>query len=390
MQGTYIDGGYTDLGYTLTLMFFSLSAIRTIVSPAEGPAGRDSAALEPDESEPVKGNLWLPNFGLLIAFALIIWTHFNPQVIDFTVASLVFGGIIVVLTAREVVAVRENASLYREQRQLTEVLSQARDDLERRVDERTCELEEANEALAQEVAQHRQTEAKLAATNQTLALEAAEHKQARAELQPSLTEKEVLLKEVHHRVKNNLQVVSSLLALQSRATLEAGARQALLESQARVRAMSLIHQKLYSSTDLARIDFGEYLQNLVEHLIAIYNADPDRISLRVEAMPVRLNIDSAMPCGLIVNELIANALEHAFPDDRKGFIYVRLAQDSDGRIEVSVRDDGVGLPEDLDVRRSRSLGLLLISTLASQLGAELRVECAEGAAFTLLFESSPP
>lgn len=209
-------------------------------------------------------------------------------------------------------------------------------------------------------------------------------------LRVSLTEKEVLLKEIHHRVKNNLQIVSSLLNLQSDSTPSRQTAALIHESQNRIRAMALIHERLYSSEDLTRITMADYLHDLVHHLFGSYRAYARGIRPDLAVSEVCMNIDTAIPCGLIINELVSNALKHAFPDGRQGEVQVRLqAAGANGYI-LTVADNGVGLPADLESRDSRSLGLQLVRSLVQQLDGKLAVERADGAAFTITFQESVP
>ncbi len=197
--------------------------------------------------------------------------------------------------------------------------------------------------------------------------EISERKRAEEQLKTSLAEKEVLLKEVHHRVKNNLQVISSLLHLQSKQIKDPETLSIFLESQHRVRSMALVHERLYQSEDLSGVDAAEYFRDLVSYLHRSYGATSGQVSLNVDVAPVSLGIDVAIPCGLIISELISNALKHAFPDGRQGQILVYLRMGQDGRCTLVVSDDGIGLPEDLDLERTESLGLHLVNRLVAQL-----------------------
>jgi two-component sensor histidine kinase len=249
-------------------------------------------------------------------------------------------------------------------KQQADSLRRAHDELEVRVRERTTELAGANAALKVEVAVRRQAEGKV---------------------RESLQEKEVLLKEIHHRVKNNLQVVSSLLRLQAAGIKDEATAALFYESQTRVRSMALIHEELYQAGNLARVDFASYLRRLLPDLARSYRADAsENVDLKIEAMDVSLPVDRAIPCGLIVNELITNALKHAFPNGRQGGIQVRLAAQSK-ETTLAVRDDGVGFPPDVDFRQSRSLGLQLVCTLANQLGGTINLERDNGTEFVITF-----
>jgi PAS domain S-box-containing protein len=213
-----------------------------------------------------------------------------------------------------------------------------------------------------------------------------ERKRAAEQLQASLREKETLLKEVHHRVKNNLQVISSLLSLQARQMTDAQSSIMLQESQSRVHSISLVHEKLYQAGDLARIDFGEYLEALAMHLVGTWSAEVAHISVRVRAIGIQLPVDVAIPCGLIVNELVTNALRHAFPDGRKGSVEVSVSREADCRLLLVVQDDGLGLSDGFELRRPGSLGLELVATLARQIRAELEIVRGGGTAVRLKFE----
>ncbi|MBI4512244.1 MAG: PAS domain S-box protein [Deltaproteobacteria bacterium] len=205
-----------------------------------------------------------------------------------------------------------------------------------------------------------------------------DRREAERQLQASLREKEVLLKEIHHRVKNNLQVTSSLLRLQSGTIQDERAREALAESQHRIRSMALVHEKLYRSRDLARVDLLDYTRSLATLLMSSLGTDERLITLTVVGNPVFLGVDAAIPCGLIVNELLTNCLKHAFPPGKKGEIEARimtLGNAPDGnRFLLSVRDNGVGMPGDVDARKEETLGLRLVSTLVDQLHGTLEVE----------------
>lgn len=207
-----------------------------------------------------------------------------------------------------------------------------------------------------------------------IAHDISERKRAETRLLESLREKDVLLKEIHHRVKNNLAVISSLFYLQGRHTHDAGTQEILRESQDRVRSMALVHESLYRSENLAGIDFADYAQSLCEQLLRTYSVT-DRFVLRTELVPVTLNIDQAVPCGLILNELITNALKHAFPHGAGGEIRVVLRDLAGGEYELSVCDDGAGLPQgmDLDGAGEATLGLRLIRSLSRQIDAHFEL-----------------
>ncbi|MBW4576629.1 MAG: amino acid permease [Aphanothece sp. CMT-3BRIN-NPC111] len=208
---------------------------------------------------------------------------------------------------------------------------------------------------------------------------------AEDKLKASLAEKEVLLKEIHHRVKNNLQVISSLLKLQSRYTQEPHTLEVLKESQNRVKSMALIHEKLYQSQDLGRIDFADYIHTLTKNLVYSYSGDINAVQLEIQVEPVNLNLDTAIPCGLLINELVSNALKHAFPDNRKGKIFINFNPIDNEQFLLIVKDNGVGFPLDLDWQNTKTLGLRLISSLASQLQGTLEMESRPETVFNLKF-----
>jgi len=198
-----------------------------------------------------------------------------------------------------------------------------------------------------------------------------ERKRSEEQIRSSLREKEVLLKEIHHRVKNNLQIVSSLLSLQSEYIRDPEMLKIFSESQARVKSMALIHEKLYKSSNLAEIDFGEYVKDLAVQLFRSYGARQKGIALETELEPLSLALDRAIPCGIIVNELVSNALKYAFPNGQRGAVYVKLHGVGDRAIELVVGDTGIGIAEDMDFVNTETLGLKLVNMLSKQLEGSL-------------------
>jgi PAS domain S-box-containing protein len=198
-------------------------------------------------------------------------------------------------------------------------------------------------------------------------------------LSQALRDKEVLLREVYHRVKNNLQVVQSLLNLQARAMPEPGAQAALQEMSHRVRAMVLVHEQLHRSESLSEVDLGRYVADLVQQLVQGSGRRTDEITVHTEVAPMAVGVDSAVPLGQLLCELVSNALKHAFADGRHGKIAVSIAPEPDGRgVRISVSDNGCGLPPDFDLDATRSMGLRLAAALAGQLGGELQFRSEDG------------
>ncbi len=214
--------------------------------------------------------------------------------------------------------------------------------------------------------------------------EISERKRAEDQIRSSLREKEVLLKEIHHRVKNNLQVITSLLSLQAGKLANAEMQAILKESQTRVKSMALVHEELYQSDDLSRVDFADYIRRLTTNLFHTYQTGPVAISLLVEVEEIFLAVDTAIPCGLIINELVSNALRHAFTGKNGGTVTIRLQRD--GAVHVlTVADDGIGLPDSIDPGSTETLGLQLVSTLTRQLGGVLVVTRTQGTKFEIQF-----
>ena len=201
----------------------------------------------------------------------------------------------------------------------------------------------------------------------------------------SLQEKELLLQEIHHRVKNNLQIVISLLKLQSKYIFDKRDFEIFNKSRARVETMSLIHEKLYKSADLENIDLGNYLKDLTNQLLKAYGMDSSQVTLCVNSENVRAGIDTAIPCGLIANELVSNSLKHAFRINQIGNISINIKKE-DKNIIFTITDDGVGLPPNFDIENTDSLGLQLVTTLARQLDGEIKVDSSRnGTVFSLTF-----
>ncbi len=210
-----------------------------------------------------------------------------------------------------------------------------------------------------------------------------EHRQTEARIVAALREKEVLLREVSHRVKNNLQVISSLLSLQADTIQDRHVHELFLESQRRIQAMAVVHQRLYGTEDLARTDTSTYIQDLVEDLARMYDTE-GRIAFEVHA-DGELDIDTAVPCGLILTELISNALKYAFPTGQPGNVSVTLRPEAEDRWILRVQDNGIGMPPEIDITQPHSLGLNLVHDLASQVEGSIELDRSQGTTFTIRF-----
>ncbi len=211
-------------------------------------------------------------------------------------------------------------------------------------------------------------------------------KSAEDKIKASLLEKEILLKEIHHRVKNNLQVISGLLNLQSHYINEEGAREIYRESQNRIITMALIHEELYQREDLSSIDFADFLQTLSDNLLSSYGMDKRRISIELDIKDAELIIDTAIPCGLIINELVSNSLKHAFPGKNKGEISVKLHSTGNKGYSLKVSDNGTGFPKGVNFRQTKSLGLQLVTVLVDQLGGTIKMVKRKGTTFYITFK----
>lgn len=213
-----------------------------------------------------------------------------------------------------------------------------------------------------------------------------ERKRAEEQTKSSLKEKEILLREIHHRVKNNMQIISSLLKLQSVYSKDKKYVDIYKESQNRITAMSLIHEKLYQSRDFTKIDLKGYIKELVTGLVQSYEANPGRITLNINVEDIPLSINTAIPCGLLINELVSNSLKYAFPGGKPGEIKISLRSIDENKLELIVSDNGIGIPETVDFKKSESWGWRLITLLAeNQLHGDINLNRNKGTEFQIIF-----
>ncbi len=221
----------------------------------------------------------------------------------------------------------------------------------------------------------------------TVSREITDRKRIETQVRSSLEEKEVLLKEVHHRVKNNLQIVASMLELQSGYIKDREAKVLFQESRKRLESMSLIHEKMYRSKDLARINYREYVDDLVGNLLTLSSGRSEDIEVKLDVEGIMLDVNSAIPCALIINELVTNSLRHAFPDGRKGRIELSMRRGGDGGISLAVSDNGIGFHKGLDFRNTKTLGMQLVISLVDQLDGRIELDRSEGTSFAVSFRA---
>lgn len=214
-----------------------------------------------------------------------------------------------------------------------------------------------------------------------------DRKLAEEQMAGSLREKEALLREVHHRVRNNLQVIYSMLGLQARAIPDPALRRLFLESQGRVQSMALLHNTLYESGSLSDFSFADYVEQLCADLWRSYSVKRERIRSSTQVDPIPLSLDEAVPCGLIINELVSNSLKYAFADGREGEIRIELQHAGDSMLRLIVADNGVGLPPGVDPATTKSVGLRLVRSVAEQLSAKVEITSGPGVEARLTFPS---
>jgi two-component sensor histidine kinase len=274
---------------------------------------------------------YLPSIGVLSAYILLVWSY-NQHIHDnFPVLEVGVGFIIGLLLLHQAISIRENEKLYKA----------AEDEIRYR-------------------------------------------KEVEARIESSLREKEALLKEIHHRVKNNLQIISSLLSLQSSYIEDETAIDILQESRNRVKSMANVHEKLYHSKDLSKISFKGYIEDMTRELSKSYGSN-QKIQINTEIEDVSLGIETAVPFGLIINEIVSNSFKHAFPDGMSGEISIKLTREGED-LTLIIRDSGIGLSEDLDLNKTKSMGLTLVNALVMQLDGKMELQRDGGTAFKIKFK----
>jgi two-component sensor histidine kinase len=219
-------------------------------------------------------------------------------------------------------------------------------------------------------------------------IDITERKHHEEQLKSALKEKDLLLSEIHHRVKNNLQIIDSLLGMQSDLLLDEKAIPVLKDSQNRIKSMAMIHQILYESSDFSHVDFSSVIHSLISNLSATYALESSRIHININAESVLLPIDISIPLGLILNELCTNAMKYAFIDNRTGNINIILKYSTANMVQIVVTDDGVGIPEEFDIENASSLGLQLVQLLSEQISGKLTIHRSNPTSFSLIFPSN--
>ncbi len=275
-------------------------------------------------------------------------------------------------------------------------------------DEQNSEVEKALKELAQTGKQRELTEFKLKKKSgeilwvetkssviyrdgkpeaiQGIGRDVTERKRAELRIETSLHEKEVLLQEIHHRVKNNMQIIISLLRLQSKDVKDKRDLELFRMSQERIYSMALIHEKLYRSRDFTRVNFAQYFESFIIHILHTYNVDSNKIKYNLDVKEIKADINAAIPLGLIFNELVSNVFKHAFPDGRQGEVLIKLRRDKKKKKSVlTIKDNGVGIPDELDVENPKTLGLQLVKDLVVQINGDIRIKKKPGTEIKIIF-----
>ena len=252
----------------------------------------------------------------------------------------------------------------------------------REVQHELAERKRAEEELRQH---HDHLEEMVKERTAKLLREIAERKRAEKKIKAALKEKELLLKEIHHRVRNNMQIISSMLSIQEIQIKDQAAQRVFRESWTRIRSMSLVHEKLYQSEDFTKINFEEYTKSLTADLFLTYDVDPDNIKLKRNIKDVYLDINIAIPCGMIISELVSNSLKYAFRKGQKGEITINFIS-TNNVYELTVGDDGKGLPKYLDFRNAESLGLQLVRLFCKKIDANIKLNRGKGTSFKIVFK----
>jgi len=254
---------------------------------------------------------------------------------------------------------------YYKKKKLNELLAETNGELENKVAHRTSELNETNKNLRNEIKIRKETGNKL---------------------KSSLQEKDVMLKEIHHRVKNNLQVISSIINIQSRSSKNEEFIKMFTDTQNRVISMSLVQEQLYFSDDLALVDFDKYVRSLVDNLFGAYNVNIKKIKTIINIKNILLNINTAIPCGLLINEIVTNAIKHGFTDNRKGEIIITMKKHKNSYFYLEISNNGVDMPAEIDYKKADSTGMELIRILIVQLSAEVEIIKENGVLYKLKFK----
>ncbi|MGZ7044635.1 MAG: sensor histidine kinase, partial [Methanobacterium sp.] len=329
LHGIYVSGGLMDSGWILGYVLIGLAGVYQVAKVRTEPDIKHSdPSVEEDKFFWIS---YIPFIWVLVAYILLLWGYYQSYTSELLVLELGVGTILVLIIIRQIISLRENRRLYLEA----------------------------------------QKEINL-------------RKNAQNELKETLNEKDLLVKEIHHRVKNNLTVFSSLLNLQSRYIKDKEALDIFKESQDRAKSMAIIHEDLYQSSDFKRINFGEYINKLSINLFQTYVTNPDLINLNIDAEEVMLDINLAIPLGLILNELVTNVMKHAFKVDKKGEIKIKF-HSKEGEYTLTVSDNGIGFPEGLDYKNIDSLGLKLVNSLTDQISGKIELDKTHGTTFNIIF-----